>query len=199
MYITAETEIIINSTPEAIWDYAADPANWTASNPEEHFGLTYDSKDQRPATGVEFRQRESVAGIFADLRGRFLYVERPHIAVWAGTAAYRLLGGLVRIRIPEGGTARVERATTGIKLSHDVFMDFPNSAWGGLLAWLFRIVFNGPAAVYNHAYKELVFFKEQLEKSQGAPGEQGSVVLLRKTQPDRVMNENLASSAGKRG
>lgn len=168
MYITAETEISIKRTPEAIWDYASDPVNWTASNPEEHFGLEFDSEDNRPATGVEFRQRESVAGISADLRGRFLYVERPHIAVWAGTAVYRLLGGLVRIRIPEGGTARVESAATGIKLSHDVFMDFPDSAWGRLLVWFFRNVFKGPAAVYDHTYKELVFFKEQLEKGQGA-------------------------------
>jgi len=164
MYVTAETEIIINSTPDAIWAYASDPANWTASNPEEHFGLTYSSEDNRPATGVEFRQRESVAGIYADLSGRFLYVDRPRIAVWAGTAVYRLLGGLVRIRIPEGGTARVEIVASGVKLTHHVFMDFPNSAWGRLQVWLFRNVFKGPEAVYDHTYKELVFFKERLEK-----------------------------------
>jgi hypothetical protein len=172
MYNMAETEIIINSTPEVIWDYASDPANWTASNPEEHFGLTYNSENNRPATGVEFRQRESVAGIYADLRGRFLYVERPRIAVWAGTAVYRILGGLARIRIPEGGTAWVVSSGNGLKLSHDVFMDFPNSAWGTLLVWIFRNVFKGPDAVYAHTYKELVFFKEQLEKDRP---------LLRKT------------------
>jgi hypothetical protein len=163
MFITVETAITINSTAEAIWDYASDPANWTASNPEEHFGLRYSSKDKRPGTGVEFHQRESVAGIYADLRGRFLYVERPRIAVWAGTAVYRLLGGLVRIRIPEGGVVRAEETTGGMRLSHDVYMDFPNSLWGKLLAWMFKKVLNGPDKVYNHSYKELVFFKEQLE------------------------------------
>jgi hypothetical protein len=72
MFITAETAITIQNTPEAIWDFASDPANWTASNPGEHFGLRYNSKDNRPDTGVEFHQKESVAGIHADLRGRFL-------------------------------------------------------------------------------------------------------------------------------
>ncbi len=163
MSITADTAILIDSTPEAIWDYASDPGNWTASNPEEHFGLEYNSADSRPATGVEFLQRESVAGIYADLRGRFLYVERPRIAVWAGTAVYRLLGGLVRIRIPEGGVVRAEQATGGVRLSHDVYMDFPNSLWGKLLTWIFKKVFKGPDMVYNHTYKELVFFKKSLE------------------------------------
>lgn len=163
MFITAETAITINNTAEAIWDYASDPANWTASNPEEHFGLQYSSKDNRPCTGVEFRQKESVAGIYADLRGRFLYVEKPRIAVWAGTAVYRLLGGLVRIRIPEGGVVRTEGTAEGIRFSHDVYMDFPDSLWGKLLVLVFKDVFKGPDMVYNHTYKELVFFKERLE------------------------------------
>jgi hypothetical protein len=167
MYVTAETAVVINSTPEAVWEYASNPVNWTASNPEEHFGLAYESRDNRPGTGVSFYQRESVAGIRADLRGRFLYVDKPRIAVWTGTAVYRFLGGLLRVRIPEGGVARVERSGSGIRLSHDVFMDFPNSAWGRLLVWIFRNVFKGPEAVYDHTYKELVFFKAHLEKGQG--------------------------------
>jgi hypothetical protein len=164
MFLTAETEIVINSTPEKIWDYASDPSNWTASNPEEHFGLVYyNSADNRPATGVEFHQRESVARVYADLRGRFLYVEKPRIAVWAGTAVYRIFGGLVRIRIPEGGVVRADTTAAGVRLSHDVYMDFPNSLWGRLLIWLFRNVFKGPQAVYDHTFRELVFFKGRLE------------------------------------
>ncbi|HSA78640.1 MAG TPA: hypothetical protein VLG72_07275 [Nitrospirota bacterium] len=138
MFITVETAIVIKNMPEAIWDYASDPDNWTASNLDEHFGLQYSSKDNRPGTGVDFRQRESVAGIPTILRGRFLYVERPRIAVWAGTAVYRLLGGLVRIRIPEGGVIKAERATGGTRLSHDVYMDFPNSWWGYVVVWILR-------------------------------------------------------------
>ncbi len=181
MYLTAETKIIINSTPEAAWDFASNPANWTASNPEEHFGLTYyNSKDNRPATGVEFLQRESVAGVYADLRGRFLYVERPRIAVWTGTAVYRLLGGVVRIRIPEGGVVRAERTEAGVRLSHDVYMDFPSSAWGRLLAWIFRSVLKGPHAVYNHTYKELLFFKKQLEHRMQTLNTREGVVPLNK-------------------
>lgn len=163
MFITAETAITIQNTPETIWDFASDPANWTASNPEEHFGLRYNSKDNRPGAGVEFHQKESVAGIHADLRGRFLYVERPRMAIWAGTAVYRLLGGLVRIRIPEGGVVRAERSAGGTLLSHDVYMDFPDSTWGKMLVWIFKNVLKGTEAVYHHSYKELVFFKEQLE------------------------------------
>lgn len=137
----------------------------TASNPGEHFGLRYNSKDNRPDTGVEFHQKESVAGIHADLQGRFLYVERPRMAIWAGTAVYRLLGGLVRIRIPEGGVVRAERSAGATRLSHNVYMDFPDSTWGKMLVWIFKNVLKGAEAVYHHSYKELVFFKDQLESS----------------------------------
>jgi hypothetical protein len=171
MYITAETEIVIRSTPETVWEYASDPVNWTASNPEEHFGLTYDSRDNRPGTGVQFHQKESVAGIGADLHGRFLYVDKPRIAVWTGTAVYRILGGLLRVRIPEGGVVRAERIKEGVRFSHDVYIDFPNSFWGRLLAWTFKNLFKGPQAVYTHTYRELVFFKKQLERQQGLPQE----------------------------
>jgi hypothetical protein len=181
MYITAGTEIIINNTPEAIWDYASNPDNWTASNPDEHFGLTYNSKDNRPATGVEFLQQESVAGVYADLRGRFLYVDKPRIAVWTGTAVYRILAGLVRIRIPEGGVVKAERSPTGTRLSHDVYMDFPNSLWGKMLVWIFRNILKGPQAVYDHAYKELLFFKKQLDQEKPAPKKEEGVVPLRKS------------------
>ncbi len=181
MFITAETSITISNTPDASWDFASDPSNWTASNPEEHFGLTYyNSKDNRPSTGVEFHQRESVAGVYADLRGRFLYVEKPRIAVWAGTAVYRILGGLIRVRIPEGGVVMAERLPAGTRLSHDVYMDFPNSVWGKILTWIFRNILKGPQAVYTHTYKELMFFKEQLEKKQPAPKKEKDVILLRK-------------------
>ncbi len=181
MFITAETGIVINNTPEAIWDYASDPTNWTASNPDEHFGLTYNSKDNRPATGVEFLQQESVAGVYADLRERFLYVDKPRIAVWTGTAVYRILAGLVRIRIPEGGVVKAERSPAGTRLSHDVYMDFPNSLWGKMLVWVFKNFLKGPQAVYNHTYKELLYFKEQLEKEKTAPKKEEGVVPLSKS------------------
>jgi hypothetical protein len=162
MFVTAETEITIRSTAQAAWDYASDPENWTASNPEEHYGLQYDSPDNRPATGVTFHQAESVAGVYADLRGRFPYVDSPHTAVWAGIASYRLLGGLLKVRVPEGGVMRLEEIKEGVRMSHDVYMQFPRSLWGRIWLWFFRRR-HAAEAVYDHTYKELVFFKEQLE------------------------------------
>ena len=69
MLLKKHTEIVINSTPEKMWDFAHDPKNWTASNPEEHRGLKFFNKNNRPETGTEFYQKEYVAGIYADLKG----------------------------------------------------------------------------------------------------------------------------------
>jgi hypothetical protein len=162
MLVTAEAAIVIKNSPEAIWDYATDPANWSASNPEEHFGLEIVSEDHKPRTDATFHQKESVAGVYADLRGHFPHVVRPKIAIWRGVATYKVLGGLVRPRIPEGGVVELQKTEEGVKLSHNVYMDFPDTLFGRLLRWFFQRR-NGQQAVYDHTYKELVFFKKQLD------------------------------------
>ena len=88
MFLTVDTSITIRAAADAVWDYACKPENWTASNPTEHFGLTFDSPDNLPHAGVTFTQRESVAGIRAVLHGRFHYMDRPRLAFWTGTAVY---------------------------------------------------------------------------------------------------------------
>ena len=127
MFVTDKSSITIQASPEAIWDYAHRPENWTASNPSEHFGLSYDSPDDLPHQGTEFVQKESVAGMYAELHGRFHYMNAPNMAFWSGTASYTLLGGLVKVRIPEGGLLRLEPTEDGTHFSHDVYADAQTS------------------------------------------------------------------------
>ena len=163
MYVTEWAEITIDATPEAIWEYVTDPTNWTASNPEEHYGLEYDTPDDRPHEGATFRQRESVAGMYTDLHGRFQYVDYPTVAVWAGTAYYPLLGGLATVRIPEGGTVRLRATDDGTRMLPAVWMDFPNTRRGRVLRWAFDHVLDGRTKLQEHTAKEFVLFAEQLE------------------------------------
>ena len=163
MFVTDESSITIQASPEVIWEYAHKPENWTASNPSEHYGLHYDSPDNLPHQGVEFVQKESVAGMRAELHGRFHYMDEPKVAFWSGTATYPLLGGLINVRIPEGGVLRLEAVDDGTHFSHHVYMDFPDTWWGRLVLWFFENRLNGPQALHDHAQGELIFFKEKLE------------------------------------
>ncbi|MDY6980272.1 MAG: SRPBCC family protein [Pseudomonadota bacterium] len=163
MFVTAETEVITSVEPDVIWDYASDPFNWTASNPEEHLGLQFFNDSNRPEQGTTFHQKEYVAGIYADLHGRITYLDRPALTIWSGTATYKMLGGLLRFRIPEGGVLKMTKIPEGTLASHDVYIDFPNSMWGKLLKWYFLKILKGDKAMYNHTYKELVYFKSKLE------------------------------------
>jgi uncharacterized protein YndB with AHSA1/START domain len=169
MYVTDNAEIVIDAPPEEIWEYVTDPVHWTASNPEEHYGLEFHTPDNRPREGATFQQREEVAGMYADLHGRFLYVDHPNVAVWAGTAYYPLLRGLVTVRIPEGGTIRLEETDDGTRMSHSVWMDFPSNRRGRFLKWLFTTVLDGKARLYDHTNKELVFFRQRLESEAATP------------------------------
>ncbi len=164
MLLTQRVSATINNKPEIIWDFASDPKNWTASNSLEHRGLKISSKTGLPETGAMFHQQEYVAGVFADLRGHFLYVDRPKVGVWTGIATYKLLGGFLKIRIPEGGTATLTKAENGWEFAHDVFMDFSDSMFGKILYWGFIHLFDGQKAVFEHANREVIYFKTQLEK-----------------------------------
>lgn len=163
MLITKNAEIHIDSTPTEIWKYAHDPANWTASNPKEHLGLRFLNKKNRPEEGVAFHQKETVAGLYADLRGHILYVDYPNVLVWRGVARYKLFLGIIRVRIPEGGVLRIKVESDGSLVSHKVYMDFPDTLFGKLLYWLFTTILEGEKAVFDHTYRELEFFKKQLE------------------------------------
>lgn len=163
MYITERARIVIDAAPASIWDDITDPAVWTASNPEEHDGLEYDTIDNRPREGATFHQRERVAGLYADLHGRFPYLDRPNVAVWTGTAYYPLARGLLTLRIPEGGTIRLEETDAGTRMSHAVWMDFPNTGLGRLLRWAFEGPLDGRRKLRAHTARELAFFKARLE------------------------------------
>jgi len=167
MFVCVDTSITIRAPASAIWDFAAVPENWTRSNPAEHFGLRYDSANDRPGRGVEFVQRESVASLRCELRGRLHHFDRPRLAFWTGIATYRLLGGLLRIRLPEGGVLRVDEVDEGTRLAHDVFIDFPDSLAGRIARWTFLRVRDGRQAVFDHAQRELRYFKRQLETQEG--------------------------------
>lgn len=165
MYHKQKSEIVIDADPQEIWEYASDPVNWTASNPKEHFGLKYDNEDNIPREDVEFHQDEEVAGIRNNLYGRFQYLDIPNVAVWAGTAYYPILGGLVKLRIPEGGTIKLESTEDGkTRMSHKVFMDFPNTRIGKIFYWYFKNRLKGPSKLEKHNSNELKYFKEHLEK-----------------------------------
>ncbi|HEX6320267.1 MAG TPA: hypothetical protein VFZ84_15545, partial [Burkholderiales bacterium] len=58
---------------------------------------------------------------------------------------------------------------SGIRLSHNVYIDFPDSLWGRICRWYFLKQLNGRQAVYDHTFRELVYFKDQLEGRGGSP------------------------------
>ncbi|MDE1860212.1 MAG: hypothetical protein KGH72_00665 [Candidatus Micrarchaeota archaeon] len=164
MLLRRHYEVTVNKNikEDDIWKFAWNPKNWTASNPSEHLGLVFYNKQDRPETGATFLQRESLAGIYADLHGQILYAERPKVCVWTGTAAYRF--GYFTFYISEGGTLRLVRNKDGIIISHDVFMDFVDSWLGKLAMWYFKTVLKGERALNLHAQRELDYFKKCLEK-----------------------------------
>lgn len=165
MLVKVHTEISINNTAKNIADYASDPVNWTASNPAEHLGLKFYNDRNRPETGVEFYQKEMVAGIYNDLKGHVQYVDYPSTVVWRGLAKYRLFGPLVTVHLAEGGLVRIEEKDGVSKMSHDYYIDFPDSMVGKILLWYFTKK-NFKEKLFTHGDNELQSFKKTLDKKQ---------------------------------
>jgi hypothetical protein len=102
------------------------------------------------------------------MRGHFLHVDRPQNVSWTGVAEYRLLAGFVRFRVPQSGIVTLERREDGVMMSHDMFIDFPDSWFGKLVAWYFKKLRDGERRLYEHGQKELVYFKTEIERLSGA-------------------------------
>ncbi len=162
-WLSARYEIVIRRSPEDIWDYVYDPEHWTASNPDEHMGLTFYNREDRPKTGVAFHQKESVAGVCADLYGHILFAERPLIVVWNGVARYRVFR-ILPYPVPEAGVVRLEINDSGTLVSHSVFLHIPRTLFGALLFDL-SARFSKRSGFIPHTFKELLFFKRELEQT----------------------------------
>lgn len=160
-WLVRRYEIVIKNTPQAIWEYAYNPKTWTESNPDEHLGLVFYNEKNRPETGVAFSQKETVAGVYADLHGHILYAEYPNVCVWTGLAHYKLLG-FIPLQVPENGVIRIEPTSEGSLLSHTVYLNIPNSILGKAFLFLANH-FAGKKGYIPHTYKELLFFKEKLD------------------------------------
>ena len=163
-WLTRRYEIVINKkvTREKIWEYAYNPQTWTASNPEEHLGLIFYNSENRPVTGVAFYQKETVAGVYADLKGHILYAEKPRVCVWTGLAKYKIFG-FIPLSVPENGVVRIEDTAEGYVLSHTVFLRIPDTLAGKLLLQLSEW-YSSKKGYVPHTFKELKFFKKHLEK-----------------------------------
>ncbi|HXV39205.1 MAG TPA: hypothetical protein VD699_06520 [Nitrosopumilaceae archaeon] len=164
MLVNKRAEIVIDGTPEEIWNFVNNPTVWLASNPEEHYSTEFFTPGGKVIQGGSFCQQESVAGIDAVLRGHFLHVEPAKVATWAGVATYRLLGGLLKLRVPQSGVVKLEKLEDGVRMSHDMFMDFPDTLFGKIVFWYFKKFLDGENALYQHGQKELIYFKTQIEK-----------------------------------
>jgi len=165
MLVKVHVETIIKNTAKTIAAYAANPENWTASNPKEHLGLKFYNKTNRPETGVEFYQKEIVAGLYNDLKGHVQYHDFPKVTVWRGLAKYRMLGGAFTFHLAEGGLLRIEEKNGVSRMSHDYYIDFPDSVMGRIFRWYFTRK-DAKGKLFAHGNRELAFFKKALDRNQ---------------------------------
>lgn len=163
MLVKIHTEIEIKNTAENIAEYASNPDNWTASNPKEHLGLKFYNDRNRPETGVEFYQKEMVAGLYNDLKGHVQYVDFPATTVWRGLAKYKLLGPLFTFHLAEGGLVKIEENNGVSKMTHDYYTDFPDSVMGRIFHWYFTKK-KVKEKLFAHGDNELKFFKKVLDR-----------------------------------
>lgn len=154
-------EVIIKNTPDAIWEYAYNPATWTASNADEHLGLVFYNEPNRPETGVAFYQKEKVAGVYSDLRGHILWAERPKMCIWFGVGVYKLLG-LFPLPMPICGVVELTPTPNGTRMSHTLYGRYPSTFSGRIFYAIVRR-YSEKKDFIPHGQKELLYFKENLD------------------------------------
>jgi len=160
-FIIGRYNVVIKNTPEAIWEYAYNPTTWTASNAEEHLGLVFYDETDRPETGVAFYQKEKVAGVYSDLKGYILWAEKPKVCIWFGIGRYKLFG-FIPLDMPVSGVLELKPIHDGTRMSHTLYGHYPDT-FVGRLFFVVNKRLSEKAGHVTHAYKELLFFKKNLD------------------------------------
>ncbi len=94
MYVTDKAEIVIDASPEEIWEYVTESVHWTASNSEEHYGLEYDTPDNRPREGANSIRRKRSLGCTPTLTAD------SSILIWLGRTMRHFMPSTLSIEVP---------------------------------------------------------------------------------------------------
>lgn len=155
-------EIEIDAPPETVWDYLVDVEEWWVDSNPEHSSLEIVSDDEDLKEGTRIRVREKIAGIPGEAEGEVTeFVPNDHFT-WEADAVYRYLG--LTFSATEGVKWSV-KSEEKTELSAHVWAEFPDTLFGKVLEWYFKNVLNGVEKDYEHAMEELVYIKEQIEKT----------------------------------
>lgn len=154
--------IVIDQTPERVWEVMRDVDKWWLPSNPEHISLEH--LDDHPATevGARLRIREKVAGIPADAVGTITAVEPGSAVTWDAAATYRCLG--LRVDIGEGVTWRIEPQSSSTVVSAHVWATFPPGIFGNVVAFVFTHLLDGIAKDREHARTELRYLKRTIEQ-----------------------------------
>jgi uncharacterized protein YndB with AHSA1/START domain len=155
--------IIIDESPEQVWEVMRDIDKWWKPSNPEHISLEH--LDDRPATevGARLRIREKVAGIPADAVGTITAVEEGSAVRWDADATYRLAG--LCVDVGEGVTWRIRpEGTASTVVSANVWATFPPGIFGKVVAFVFTRLLDGIAKDREHARTELRYLKHTIEQ-----------------------------------
>ncbi len=154
--------IVIDESPERVWELMRDVDKWWLPSNPEHISLEH--LDDRPATevGARLRIREKVAGIPADAAGTITEVEPGCAVTWDADATYRLAG--LRVKIGEGVTWRIQPVGSNSLVSAHVWATFPPGIFGRVVAFAFTHLLDGIAKDREHARTELRYLKRTIER-----------------------------------
>ena len=157
--------ILINSSPEEVWQYASDFEGAFERSNSEHAGTEILSVPEQPfRDSLLFLQHEYVGGIRGRLEGLVYDVFPPERFRWKAEGTYSLMG-IDIILLNEGGDFRIEQVNYSdeVMVSHRVYGRFPDTFWGRSLSWLMTSIWSLEQDAATHTRTELEFFKQQLE------------------------------------
>ena len=130
--------VLINSSPEEVWQYASDFEGAFECSNSDHAGTEILSDPEQPfRDSLRFLQLEYVGGILGRLDGMVYDVFPPIRYRWKAEGTYSLMGMDV-IQLKEGGDFRIEHVnySNQVLVSHRVYGKFPDTFWGRSLSWL---------------------------------------------------------------
>ncbi|MFC4257720.1 hypothetical protein ACFOZ5_01605 [Marinobacter lacisalsi] len=157
--------VVIDGNREEIWRAVTDFEGSFHESNTAHLSTTITSEPSAPfREGLTFTQVETVGGYRGALDGRVYDVYPKDRYRWSADTTYRVLG-IDLLEIQEGGDLRIEATRTGpgLRLSHRVYGQFPDTIGGRMASWFMSALLDIEADAAHHTLVELNYIKNEVE------------------------------------
>lgn len=165
--LEVQAEVLMHSTPGAIWEYMNNIEGWWTLSNSDHVSLEFESAEHHLQEGMRATLKEQFGSIRGESKGIIVRVVPVREVAWqAERAVYSYL--FFKIPVRQTVVWSMEERSGQAILAMKVLLVFSQTAWSRVSEWYFTHILRGKQLIISHCLRELLYVKKEIEAHSAA-------------------------------